>query len=108
MVMPRLVVISGPANTGKMAKAWEIAAADPELRLLHRDQVRVLFGRSISEDALTDLMAEMAESLLCNGYGVITVSQNLQERDRDLWREVADLSFTDLEWITLTHVYEDA
>lgn len=97
---PRLVVISGPPNTAKLARAWEIAAADPDLRFLHRDQVRVLFGRLLDEGHLTQLLGDMAASMLDNGYGVVTAGQNLAESDRNMWTEVARLTGASLEWVS--------
>jgi len=97
--MPRLVVVSGPPNTAKLAKAWEIAAADRELRLLLRDQLRVLMGRLIDESHLTLLLGAMAANLLANGYGVITAGQNLAPSDLQMWQEIADKAGVELEWI---------
>jgi len=97
--MPRLVVVSGPPNTAKLARAWEISAADRELRLLHRDQLRVLLGRLIDESHLTLLLGAMAANLLANGYGVITAGQNLAPSDLQMWQEVAAKADVELEWI---------
>lgn len=104
--MTRLVVVSGPANTAKLARAWEIAAADPNLRFLHRDQVRVLFGRLLDEAHLTRLLGDMAESLLRNGYGVVTAGQNLAPSDRAMWGGIAERSSAELEWITTQKTQE--
>lgn len=98
--MTRLVVVSGPPQTAKLATAWQIAAADPDLRFLHRDQVRVLFGRLLDESHLTQLLGDMAASMLDNGYGVVTAGQNLAEADRNMWAEVARLTGASLEWIS--------
>jgi predicted kinase len=84
-VSPRLVVVYGDANTGKLAKAWQVAAADPAMRFLHRDQVRVLFGRLITEPQLTVMLYAMAKTLLSQGHSVVTAGQNLHQIDRDMW-----------------------
>jgi predicted kinase len=97
--VPRLVVVSGPPNSGKLARAWEIAAADPELRFLHRDQVRVLFGRLIREDHLTLMLDAMAGCLLSQGYGVVTAGQNQAAADRALWHYTAMRTGATLEWV---------
>ena len=98
--MPKLIVISGPANSGKLAKAWEIAAADPELRFLHRDQVRVLFGRLIDESHLTHVIRSVAITLLESGYGVVTAAQNLSPTDFDMWNDVAKTTGSQFEWVS--------
>ena len=98
--MPRLVVVSGPPNTAKLALAWAIAAEDPNLRFIHRDQVRVLFGRLLDESHLTRLLADMATSLLTAGYGVVTAGQNLAPSDRALWTGVAEGAQAELEWVS--------
>ena len=97
--MPRLVVVSGPPQTAKLTKAWEIAAADPDLRFLHRDQVRVLFGRLLDEAHLTRLLGDMAASLLYQGYGVVTAGQNLAPSDRAMWADIAQATGAELEWV---------
>jgi predicted kinase len=96
---PRLVVISGPPNTAKIATAWAIAAEDPSLRFLHRDQVRVLFGRLLAEGHLSRLLADMALCLLRQGYGVVTAGQNLLPGDRIMWEAVAMDAGAELEWV---------
>ena len=97
--MPKLVVIAGPAGTGKLARMYEVAAPDPDMRLLHRDQVRVLFGRAISEGDLTQVMQAMVMVLLENGYNVVTVGQNLHEGDTHMWNEVAYLTKAQITWM---------
>jgi predicted kinase len=99
---PRLVVVSGPPSTAKLATAWAIAAADPSLRFLHRDQVRVLFGRLLTEGHLTRLLADMALCLLRQGYGVVTAGQNLLPSDRIMWEAVAMDAGAELEWVVRT------
>ena len=98
--MTRLVVVGGPAGTAKLACAWSIAAEDPDLRFLHRDQVRVLFGRLLDEADLTRLLGDMAWSLLSRGYGVVTAGQNLAPSDRAQWERVAAETGATLEWIS--------
>lgn len=98
--MPRLVVVSGPAGSGKIAKAWAAAAPDPSLRFLHRDQVRVLFGRLIDEAHLTELIGVLAERLLSQGYGVVTAAQNQSPSDAALWSSIAQRTGAALEWIS--------
>jgi hypothetical protein len=97
--VPRLVVVSGPPATAKIAKAWEIAAADPDLRFLHRDQVRVLFGRLLDEAHLTRLLGDMASSLLASGYGVVTAGQNLAASDREMWERIGNHAGAPVEWV---------
>lgn len=97
--LTRLVVIAGPARSGKIARTWEIAAADPNLHVLHRDNVRVLFGRQIDEPDLTRLLGTMAWSLLSSGYGVVTTGQNLAPSDRAQWERVAAETGATLEWV---------
>lgn len=96
--MTRLVIIHGPANTGKMAELWSVAASDPDLRLIHRDQIRVLFGRTVDERTLTMTMASMAGTLLSNGYGVVTCGQNESNWDAQVWDGVALSSGATIEW----------
>ena len=97
--MPRLVVISGEPNTAKLARAWAIAAEDPDLRFLHRDQVRVQFGRLLTESHLTGVMGDIAAALLSRGYGVVTAAQNLAPSDREMWDRVAVETGAQMEWV---------
>lgn len=85
--------------SGKIARMWEIAAADPELRILHRDQIRVLPGRLLTEGDLTGVIGDMAAALLSRGYGVVTAAQNLAPSDRQMWDEVARETGAALEWV---------
>ena len=96
--MSRLVIIHGPANSGKLAAMWATASADRDLRVLHRDQVRLLFGRLISEAHLTEIMGDMALGLLQRGYSVITCGQNETDDDARLWEWVAVEGRSTIEW----------
>lgn len=97
--MARLVVIHGPANTGKIARVWEVAAEDAAMRIVHRDTVRVSFGRLLEEAHLSEVIADMVYALLARGYSVVTVSCAMQPQDARRWRWIAAEAGADLQWV---------
>lgn len=98
--MQRLVVIAGPANTGKMPLARRLMEDDARLVLVHRDLVRAAMpGVSVSEGHITQVMGAMARTLLWQGYSVVAVAWNLEPEDVFLWTAVAADSRLSPEWL---------
>lgn len=97
--MPRLVVIAGPPDSGKMPLARALAGRDRELLLVHRDQFRSALLNPIHETDLTLALVEMVEALLRLGCSVLAVSQNLHPDDRERWSEVAAERGAELRWL---------
>ncbi|HEV7255739.1 MAG TPA: AAA family ATPase [Mesorhizobium sp.] len=97
--MKRLIVISGPANTGKMPLARKLMADAPELALVHRDDIRRDLCATVDEGVVTHLMGEMARLLLGVGYPVIVCAWNLQKSDHDLWFEIARDTDAPIVWL---------
>lgn len=86
----RLVVISGPANSGKMPLARKLLAEDKSLICVHRDDFRRIFVNPVNEGHITESMACTAVSLLnTRKYSVIVVAWNLEPEDRELWENIA-------------------
>ena len=95
----RLVVISGPANTGKLPLAKMLCTNDPTLLLIHRDHIREGLTNSIDEGRVTLLMGEMATHLLGWGYSVCACAWNLEHFDRVMWDIIAAATHAKLEWL---------
>lgn len=98
----RLVVIAGPANSGKLPLAKRLMAEDPSLVLVHRDALRDALVTRVDEWVITLAMASLADALLANGQSVIVCAWNLEPEDRELWLEVAEKSRVELEWLDVT------
>lgn len=97
--MPRLVVVHGPQNSGKIARVWEVAASDPTMHIVHRDTLRVGFGRRVHEDTLTALMADVTFRFLVAGHSVVTAMPDMTEKDRIMWSRLASEASASVEWI---------
>jgi predicted kinase len=98
----RLIVIAGPACSGKMPLARALMEQDPSLVLVHRDALRDAFVARFDEWILTVVMADIVDRLLLYGQNVITVSWNLTRDDRRLWKSIAKKYHYDrleLEWL---------
>lgn len=105
--MQRLVVIAGPANSGKYPLAQKLCAADPSLLLVHRDTIRSGLVNKTNEGQITHLMGVMAEKLLGWGYSVCACAWNLEHSDHIMWDEVAAQSGVKLEWIDVRDLEEE-
>jgi predicted kinase len=97
--MPRLVVISGPANSGKMPLAKRLMAEDPGLICVHRDYLRTSFVNQVDEWHITALMADLARGILRMGLSPIAVAWNMEPVDRELWADVASEAQVRMEWL---------
>lgn len=98
--MPRLIAIHGPQNSGKIARVWEEAAADPRAVIVHRDTLRVAFGRRMTEATLTALMADIAYRFLLSGHSVVTAAPDMTEGDRIMWANTARETGATVEWLS--------
>lgn len=100
MSAPRLVVLAGPANTGKTALANAFLHDDPFLVLVSRDDLReAVRWNGRDEGLLTWLMADVARFLLHHGIGVVVKAQNLEQIDRDIWLALAVETRARLTWV---------
>jgi predicted kinase len=97
--MPRLIVISGPANTGKMPLARKLMADAPELALVHRDDIRRDLAATIDEGIITHVMGDMTRRLLKSGHPVVVCAWNMDKMDHDLWFDVARDAEAPLVWL---------
>lgn len=98
----KVVVISGPANTGKMPLARKLAADHSEYKIVHRDDLRRMFVNEVGEGVITLAMYEVAKELLRNGHTPLLVAWNLEPVDRRLWADLADGHEVRLEWLDIT------
>jgi len=97
--MKRLIVISGPANTGKMPLARKLMADSPELALVHRDDIRRDLGTVLDEGLITHLMGDLARRLLEANHPVVVCAWNLQKMDHDLWFAIARETEAPIVWL---------
>lgn len=97
--MPRLVVVAGPACSGKMPLARELMRKNEDLVLVHRDHLRASFESVVDEAHITLLMGALAREILRLGRSPIVVAWNLEQFDRDLWDDVSDEFLVPLEWL---------
>lgn len=95
----RLIVISGPANSGKMPLARKLMADDPGLCLVHRDDLRRDLMAKVDEAHITMLMGDLTRRLLMYGHPVVVCAWNLERMDADLWIEIAHATATPLVWL---------
>jgi predicted kinase len=97
--VPHLVVIAGPANSGKMPLAQRLIASSPPPVLVHRDLIRQALVNPISEGHLSIILVELVEALLAGGYNVVTVSQNLDPLDKIRWSLAAQKNQAEFIWL---------
>lgn len=97
--MKRLVIVAGPACSGKMPLARSLMQKDDDLVLVHRDFLRASFESKIDEAYITLLMGDLARGILRLGRSPIVVAWNLEQFDRDLWGEISDDFLVPLEWL---------
>jgi hypothetical protein len=97
--MKELIVIAGPANSGKYPLAKRLLDEDPRRLLVHRDPIRVALSNPCDEGDITTLMGGMAAVLLEQGYSVIACAWNLEPVDFLMWTEVAKLSRVPCRWL---------
>jgi hypothetical protein len=94
----RIVVIAGPANSGKMPLARCLMALDTTLGLVHRDFIRTSLESPFDEGEITLLMGYMARGILAVGRSPIIVAWNMHQMDFDLWTELSDDFIVPLTW----------
>lgn len=96
--MPRLVIIAGPANTGKMPLARRFLAEDKDLILVHRDYLRDSFVNKLDEWYITLLMGDLARGILRLIRSPLIVAWNIEDVDRALWTSIHQEFNVPLEW----------
>jgi hypothetical protein len=97
--MTRLVVVAGPANSGKMPLAKKLLQAEPDLVCVHRDYLRDSFINQLDEWHITVLMADLAAGILRLQRSPIVVAWNMEPSDRELFGNVAADAGVRLEWL---------
>jgi predicted kinase len=95
----RLVIVAGPANSGKMPLARRLIADDPSLALVHRDDLRSALAAKLDEWHITLLMASLVRQLLSLGHNVIVCAWNLERADWNLWLGLATEHSAEMEWL---------
>lgn len=95
----RIVVVAGPACSGKMPLARVLMRLDSDLVLVHRDFLRASFESKIDEGDITVLMGDLARGILRIGRSPIIVAWNLERFDVDLWTSIAVESNVTMEWL---------
>lgn len=96
--MPRLVIVAGPANSGKMPLARRLMSEDPSLVMVHRDTIRASLITLDDESLITRLMGRIASDLLDAGHSVIVCAWNMEPADADLWNGLAKDAGIKAEW----------
>ena len=96
--MPRLVVVAGPANSGKMPLARRLMSEDASLVMVHRDTIRASLITLDDENLITRLMGRLASDLLEAGHSVICCAWNMEPADADLWNGLAESAGIKAEW----------
>jgi ribose 1,5-bisphosphokinase PhnN len=95
----RLVVVAGPACSGKMPLARKLMNADADLILVHRDFLRASFESRVDEGHITLLMGELVRGTFRIGRSAIVVAWNLEQFDIDLWTSIAAEFDVPMEWL---------
>lgn len=96
--MPRLVVVAGPANSGKMPLARRLMSEDPSLVMVHRDTIRASLITLDDESLITRLMGRIASDLLDAGHSPIICAWNMAPTDAALWNGLAEDAGIKAEW----------
>lgn len=95
----QLVVIAGPANSGKMPLARKLMATEP-LYLVHRDHLRASFEANRPDEwEITLLMGELVRGLLRLERSPLAVAWNLEPADQELWCDISDEFRVPLRWL---------
>lgn len=98
--MLELVVIAGPANSGKMPLARRLLGENPLLVLVHRDHLRASFEINTPDEwEITLLMGSLAGGLLTLSMSPLVVAWNLEQSDRDLWTTISKDHMVPLRWL---------
>lgn len=97
--MTRLIVISGPANTGKMPLARELQRIDQNLCIVHRDDIRAMLNAPCDEWNITLMMGDITGRLLAAKKPAIVCAWNLEKEDMLLWMETAHKYSVPLVWL---------
>lgn len=99
----KLMVIAGPANSGKMPLARKLLELNPAMVMVHRDPLRAMLTNERDEAFLTLLMVDIVQALLRAGRDVLQVSQNLHPDDYKRWEACAVAYKADFWWLDTTH-----
>lgn len=97
--MKRLVVIAGPACSGKLPLAKTLMEKDPSLVLVHRDALRDAIVTKVDEWTITEAMGVLAAVLLQAGHAVVACAWNLEPEDKALWQRIAARCRAPLVWL---------
>lgn len=95
----RLVIVAGPACSGKYPLARRLMSEDPSLVMVHRDTIRASLITLDDESLITRLMGNIASDLLDAGRSVIVCAWNMEPADGDLWNRLADKAGIRAEWL---------
>lgn len=96
--MTELLVISGPANSGKLPLAKVLLREDPLRVLVHRDPLREMFTNPVDEMHITWIMRDIAHRLLEDRYSPIICAWNLEPIDRIIWEGLRREHLIPLQW----------
>jgi len=100
---PHLIVIAGPANTGKMPLARDLMERNPQLVCVHRDTIRDSLIAKVDECVITRIMGDTARQLIRAGYPVIAVAWNMEQIDRLMWEWIAADAGVPVLWLDVRH-----
>lgn len=97
--MRELIVIAGPANSGKFPLAKKLLAEDSNRLLVHRDSIRDAIVNSMDEWAVSLLMEAMTARLLDMQKSVVVCAWNLEPTDAAMWKAVAAMYDVPIRWL---------
>jgi hypothetical protein len=99
--MRELIVISGPANSGKYPQAKTLLSEDPDRVLVHRDTIRAALCATMDEWEITLIMRAIAIRLLHfeHEYSPVVCAWNHLPDDRQLWDQLAAATHVPLRWL---------
>lgn len=97
--MNKLIVIAGPANSGKYPLAKKLLANTPNSAMVHRDTLRDSLISVKNEGHITWIMHAVALELLTQGYTPIICAWNLEQFDRNIWTSLARHMNIELTWL---------
>ena len=104
-----LIILRGPAASGKDTYARELRESDPSIIIVNRDDIRfalygVYFGHPIDEDFVTIVEHNAIRRGLQHGYNVISSNTNLSPK---IANSIAHIGYAEGEDVLLIDTFKD-
>ena len=98
-----LTILRGIPASGKSTYAKQLVKEDSEVLRVNKDDIRAMFSQQYSHELEMDVRGEeqdIVESLIIKGYDVVVDDTNLQQRDIDRFKDLAELHNYTMKLVT--------